>query len=57
MKSKRNVYGACLEHGCQPWQLGQKRLARWNREHGWASRTGRADRQREVKALQKRKSS
>jgi hypothetical protein len=57
MTKRTNTYGACLEHGCQPWQLGQKRLARWNREHGWASRTGRADRQREVKALQKRKSS
>jgi hypothetical protein len=43
------IYRACRQFDCEPWQLSAKRLAWWNRRHGFASRSRNIKRQRELR--------
>jgi hypothetical protein len=43
-----SVYSASIQFGCEPWELGIKRLASWNRRHGWSSNLRHLKRQREL---------
>jgi len=43
-----SVDSAFAKLGCEPWELGIKRLASWNRRHGWSASPRRLKRQREL---------
>jgi hypothetical protein len=43
-----SVYSASVQLGCEPWELGIKRLASWNRQHGRLSSQRHLKRQREL---------
>jgi hypothetical protein len=43
------IYRACVDFGCDPWELSEKRLAQWNRTHGRFSGSRRVKRQHELR--------